>query len=206
MMYGAALAHAHDDTIDSRTLNKYHPWQIAQKSKFIQQDVNVKIELKGDNVIVGECDWVVLEIPVKSGLDRVELSVDGERTMVNGEGDRIPYDGEVKKVVETKTKKDISWPKVDGPDKKHVYQVYPYMKALDAPGEIVYMQRNDWDEYVVPLDFDDNMWLDAKIRALTHASNVRGDELPPATPLSEGECKWCDFRDECAQNGGSEWL
>lgn len=204
LIYGAALANEHDPEVTPEVLSRYHPWEVAERSRVVAQDVKVQISHK-DFLITGESDWVVLEEPMDPQPDVVEMHEDGRRVLVLRDGDDRPYDGEVAKVVETKTKKSVDWVKRGGPDEKHVYQVYPYMRAMDAPGEIAYMERNDWSEHVAPLEFDEDMWLDVMVRTSAHASNHRGDSLPPTTPLGSDECKWCPFTDECRAEGGSIW-
>jgi len=138
--------------------------------------------------------------------DHIALRDDGAR-VVHVDGEEFDYEGRhVTKVVETKTKKDLDWVRRKGPDKKHVYQVYPYVHALDCPGEIAYMQRNDWEEMVVPVEYDDDVWTDCVMRAKQHHHNMVGDSVPPASPLDESSCRWCPFSDECREMGGSQYL
>jgi hypothetical protein len=204
MMYGAALAYEHDPEVTPEVLSRHPPWEVAERSRVVAQDVSVNIRVGGGAKITGESDWVVLEGPMEVQPDRVEAA-DGSRRLVLRDGTERRYDGEVAKVVETKTKGDIDWPRRDGPDEKHVYQVYPYMHGLDAPGEIAYMERDDWSEHVAGLEYDEDVWLDVKVRAVRHVQNAGGGGTPPTTPLGPDECKWCPFQDECVEVGGSVW-
>jgi len=204
-IYGAALAFEHDPDITPDVLSRCKPWAVIERSTWVQQDVSVEIELD-DGKIVGECDWVVLDRSLLDGLELVDLSADGERGWVTGTGDGHAGEPPVKKVVETKTKGDLDWVRRDGPDAAHVYQVHPYMRALDCPGEIAYMERDDWSEHVVDVPFDDAVWMDCELRARRHMRNAEADEVPPATPLDEKECRFCPFQHECYEHGGSEYL
>lgn len=215
-LYGAVLAYEHDSDIIRSVLKSKPSWAVVELSTVVVQDVNVEIEIGDDATIVGEADWVVLDQscpsvkePAKYGeLDKVRVSQDGDRHALFSAGDDMTYSADwVKKVVETKTKKDVDWIHRKGADEKHVYQVYPYMHALDSDGEIAYMQRNDWEEEVVSLDYDPNRWLDILMRASAHSSNQAADEdeVPPTTPLDDDECHWCKFKQECKKHGGSKW-
>lgn len=202
LMYGAALAFEHDPSTTRRTLKEHPPWEVADRAVRVVQDVGVTIEMDGFD-IVGECDWVVFDTDVT--FDHVTLHADGSRT-AERDGETVEYDAAaVNKVVETKTKKDLDWVRRDGADEKHVYQVYPYVKALDCEGEIAYMQRNDWEEHVEPVEFDESRWTDVVIRARQHHSNMAGDGVPPTSPLDESECRWCPYSEECRDVGGSRW-
>lgn len=205
LIYGAALAAYHDPDITPDVLAAKHPWEVVERSTRVYQDVSVEIDC-GDFDIVGESDWVVVdESAPQPGIQKVAVR-DGERTMVTRAGDGIAYNGCVEKVVETKTKGDVTWVERKGHDKKHEYQVYPYIHAMDCDGEIAYMERDNWSEHVVPVEYDPNFWLDVEARAARHAANMSGDEVPAATPMSDGECKFCPFQEECRENGGSQYI
>jgi hypothetical protein len=215
LLYGAALAYEHDPGVTTETLRERQPWEVAAASDRVVQDVNVEIPA-GPADIVGEADWVVLggSCPTVArrdevgAFDAVRVEADGSRTLVTGSGEGLQYDPAwVEKVVETKTKGDLDWVRRDGPDEKHVYQVYPYMHALDTGGELAYMQRDDWEEHVVQLEYEEDVWLDCLMRARAHARNQGdpGGEAPPTDPLDTSECRWCGFQSECREVGGSRW-
>lgn len=204
LLYGAALAYAHDPGIDDDDLKENQPWDVGEMSERVRQDLQVAIEFD-DFEIVGECDWVVFAEGGRTDIESVEVTPAGDRIAVTEDGERLPYEGDVEKVVETKTKKDLDWVREKGPDGKHIYQVYPYMHALDCRGELAYMQRNDLEELVVPLEYDEATWLDCVSRAMRHSENMCGGSLPPTTPLDDSECRWCPFYTECRSVGGSAW-
>lgn len=202
VMYGAALAFEYDPAVSRRTLANYKTWEVAEMSARVQQDVGVTIDLGDGVTITGECDWVVFETDLT--FDEMVLREDGSRwAVVDGEEYSYPTD-HVVKVVETKTKKDLSWLGRE-PDKKHQYQVYPYMKALNCDAEVAYMQRNDWEERILPVEMSEAEWMDCELRARQHSANMNGDEVPGTDPLDSDECRWCPFQDECRELGGSAW-
>lgn len=203
LLYGAALAFEHDPNIGARELRRLKPWEVVERSDRVIQDVNVSIDVPGGGEIVGECDWVVADAPI----DHVEDVQDHEPRIVLADGTEADesIDMLVERVIETKTKNDLSGVRRYGPDEAHVYQVYPYMHALDVDGEIAYLCRDDWDEHVADVEYDPTRWLDVIARARTHMSNYVSDDVPPATPRDEGECRFCPFREECAELGGSPW-
>jgi len=204
MLYGAALAFEHDDTITPQVLVDHHPWEVAEKSKWVQQDVTVTIELEDGPDITGEADWCVLNEPCI--LNGVTLHADGTRTEDVGTAQQREYRDTVAKVVETKTTKDLSWKKANGADEKHKFQVYPYMKCFDSEAEIVYMQRNDWDEYSRTVELSDAQWMDVELRVRKLSEVMQQDKVPAATPLEESACKWCSYKDDCRAAGGSRFL
>jgi len=202
VMYGAALAFEYDPATTTNVLKKHSPWEVVERAVRVKQDVGITIEL-GECRIIGECDWVVFESDLT--FDHITLRKDGTR-VVYVDGEEYDYEGRhVTKVVETKTKKDLDWVRQKGPDEKHVYQVYPYVHALNCPGEIAYMQRNDWEELVVPIEYDEDIWMDCMIRAKQHHHNMAGDTVPSTSPLDDDECYFCPFKDECKSIGGSAW-
>jgi hypothetical protein len=208
ILYGAALAHHHDPDIDRDVLKCNPPWEVVEMTDVVVQDVNVTIDI-GTADIVGEADWVVMNLTAPGPLDHVHVEEDGTRTCQFIGGEQSEYSsGWVDKVVETKTTKDLSWKKRKGPDEKHVYQVYPYAHALQCDAEIAYMTRNEWDELVIPVEYDDDMWMDCLLRAREHARNMQAEEgmVAPATPLDDSACHFCPFQHDCAANGGSEYL
>ena len=204
MLYGAALAFEHDPDVTPQVLVNHHPWEVAKKSGYVRQDVGITIHLEDDVKIVGEADWVVLSDPIQ--LNHVTLHQDGSRTEQSGTLNERDYTESIVKVVETKTTKSIDWKKQYGADEKHKYQVYPYMKAFNSEAEIAYMERNNWDEHIIKVKLPEERWMDCVLRAKKLSEVMQGDEVPAATPLEEMACKWCDFKTECQENGGSKYL
>lgn len=204
MMYGAALAYEHDPSVTKQVLSKHPPWVVAEKSSIVRQDVNVTIEVNDEVSIIGEADWCVLSEGVL--LNEVKLHADGSQTQQVGTAKEVPYDGLVEKVVETKTTKNLDWKKTHGADEGHKFQVYPYMKCFDSDAEIAYMCRNDWGEYVVPVELSNAEWMDVELRAQNLSNVMQQDEVPIPTPIEESDCKWCNFKEECKTNGGSKYV
>lgn len=118
---------------------------------------------------------------------------------------RQDYRGQVEKVIETKTTKKIEWRRKYGHKPQHLYQVQTYMWAMDAPGEIVYMTRNELDEMTFTFDRDDKIENDIHIRALQHHRNLDSDEIPDTDPIKERRCKYCEWNSECKEIGGTRW-
>lgn len=182
----------------------------------VLQDVEVQvlIEVDGEEVqLVGESDWCVLREPFTGEGLRYEVDLDGTRTEIRDYGQKtkeieIDEDTEplVDFVIETKTTKKVKWKKVYGYGEDHLYQLSLYMMAMDVPGQIAYIERNDASLAKFDFDRDESMDMDIKLRATQHYRNLGDDELPPATPLTEQECKYCPHQSDCRRNGGSKWL
>ena len=115
------------------------------------------------------------------------------------------YDGQIEKVIETKTTKKIEWRQKYGHKRNHQYQLACYMWAFDAPGEIVYMTRNEADQMVFEFERDVKVETDIEIRALKHHRNLINDTVPGTNPMTENQCKYCEYEDSCKEIGGSRW-
>jgi CRISPR/Cas system-associated exonuclease Cas4 (RecB family) len=197
--YGRALAWKYGDADE---LEGLPPEDVVDAVPRVRQDVDIEIHLD-DLQIVGQTDWVVLEDSIN--LDKVIVK-DGERTAHVGNR-VVRYDPEwVQTVVETKTIRDTSWVRLEGKE-GHYYQLGCYQHALDTDGQLVYMQRNDMDYIVHDVEYDDALWMDIKLRARRHHHNADKNAAPPATPLTERDCKYCSYRSECLDAGDTpEWL
>mgnify|MGYP000412063294 CR=1 FL=1 len=201
LTYGAALAVSHDD-LPGSLVESGSPRQIVDASSAVEQDVNVTIEREGHE-ITGESDWVVFD---SEPVDEVVVDADGEAMWRRGAETGEWSPGMAEKVIETKTTGNMDWKRRNGPSPSHRYQIYPYMRALSSPGEIVYVGRDALDELVYEEPLSRAFWFDVDMRAARHAENYSRDDPPDATPLNESECKFCPFADECAELGGSPYL
>lgn len=171
----------------------------------VKQDVNIVINIDDDIRVVGESDWVVFEEGARYKIDTVILDQDGTRRAITDSGDEIEYGGDVMKVIETKTTKKISWRRKYGHKPQHLYQVQTYMWAMDAPGEIVYMTRNELDEMIFEFERSRQIEQDIEIRVRRHHQNLLDDEPPDTDPLTERMCKYCEWKSSCEERGGSIW-
>lgn len=198
VIYGAALAWQHGDlSREDVAFNK--PWELPGLVDRVQQDVNIHIEFADGATVPGESDWVVYEEGAEP-LDEVRLDYEtGERVAVR-DGEESEYGGEVQEVIETKTKNDVS--QLDGPKTKHFYQLYGYMVALDAPGHVAYVERDDLSLREYHVERQDKYDMDLEYRVRQHVRNLRGDEEPDTNPASKWMCYYCEHRDGC---GGSLW-
>lgn len=178
-------------------------WQYGEDR--VKQDVGVTIQLADDIEIVGESDWTIFEDGARYEIDEVILNQDGTRDALTEQGELIDYGSDIMKVVETKTTKNIKWRRKYGYKPQHLYQVQTYMWPMSCPGEIVYMTRNELDEMVFEFDRDEQIEQDIQIRAQRHHMNLLQDDPPDTDPISERQCKYCEWRDECEQMGGSRW-
>ena len=199
-IYGAALAAEYGATEDEVKQNLPH--ELVDCVDRVQQDVGVEIVIEDDIILTGESDWVVFEEGVEP-LDKVILR-DGERYAVR-DGTQSPYEGEVQKVIETKTTKNVGTKQTYGFDEGHKYQVATYMWGFDAPGEIVYMERNDLNTVDFQIEPSEELFMDIEIRIRRHHTNLGRDALPPTTPNSTYDCKYCPFKSQCQKAGGSIW-
>lgn len=173
----------------------------------VLQDVEVEIHVTDDITIVGESDWCVLREPYDGDTLKYVLHTDGTRVEMRDNETREVDIGEqlVEKVIETKTTKAIKWKQMYGHSDGHEYQIGVYLWAIGVPGYIVYMERNDASEVSFSIPYNKMLCRDIELRARRHHKNMQSDVLPPTTPLSDQQCKYCPFTDECKQIGGSQW-
>lgn len=205
MMYGAALAWERGD-LDHADLTTHKPWELPDLAPEVQQDVSIHVDFGGAE-IPGEADWAVYRdgaVPLveEHGPVRlVEVDPDGSRTFVWQDGHETHDETPFAEMIETKTKKDLGM--LDGPQEKHFWQAYGYMYALDCPGKITYMQRNDWEMEDFPLERDEAHDMDLEARVRRKVKNLQEDDGPPtADPSSKWECYYCEHRSSC---GDSLW-
>lgn len=146
--------------------------------------------------------------------DRVEQShiidpipIEGSGEMV-GEADFVIWDQDKENIikgVEAKTTGNIKYKRGE-PSTSHLYQVHPYMYATGLDQwNIIYMQRDDLETVVHKVNFDDEIWSSIVNRCKTFDYYLDVDKIPDADPDSEFQCKYCDFRKECKQEGGTRW-
>lgn len=132
-------------------------------------------------------------------IDKLEEAI-GEPRRAN-----FNYDGQIEKVIETKTTGELKWRRKYGYKDKHLYQLSTYMWAFDAPGDIVYMTRNEADMMTFEFTRDEQIERDIEIRARAQDRNLKTEEVPDTDPLNENACKWCEWKAECKLMGGSRW-
>lgn len=210
VLYGAALAWERGD-LDRSALFDNPPWDVPGLADRVEQDVNIAVDFGGAR-IPGEADWSVYregwmdEVSERGGVDEVAMHPDGSRTVrwADGHETALGPDDEtpIAQVIETKTIKEFSI--LGGePKTKHWYQCYGYMLALNAPGKISYVQRNDFALRDYELERTDASDMDLEARVRRHVKNLQEDEgVPLATPVNKWSCYYCDHRDEC---DGSLW-
>lgn len=213
------LGHAHEERYGEALESIYG-------AERIRQDVEVEIHLHDEIVLVGESDWCLLreDLPPDLGLWYVVES-DGTRY----EYIHQPYDGDnpslkdldivamrpveddeppmVETVIETKTTKEVSKKRQYGHSPQHERQLMTYLHGTGATdGKIVYIERDNLEEHVVDIPYDESTWLDNKYRTIQHHANLQSDDVPDIDPIDRTQCWYCDHKDRCNDlDGGSEW-
>lgn len=147
---------------------------------------------------ISECDQISFDADSVIGKLQDAISTHNQA--------EFQYTGQIQKVIETKTTKKIEWRERYGHKPQHLYQVQCYMWAMDCPGEIAYMTRNELDEMVFEFERDKKIETDIHIRCLEHHRNLAEDGIVPETdPIKDNRCKYCDYKSECQVHGGSRW-
>lgn len=124
------------------------------------------------------------------------------------QGEEVEYDGRVAHAVETKTTKNAHSKLTYSYNQGHLYQLMSYMHTLQPDqGWIVYMERNDLSDAVFEIEYDPDLWEDIANRLKMIDYYLEADKLPDADPDGDPDwaCKYCNFKEECEEKGGTRW-
>jgi len=97
-----------------------------------------------------------------------------------------------KTIFEVKSSSSIQFLKE--PQKHHVMQLTPYLRALQLKkGYIVYVEKNTLQTKVFPVKYDKEIFLNVVKRARDLAKHLRENTLPEAEGkvLKDWQCKYC---------------
>lgn len=204
VMYGSALIWEYADVTEEQ-LKTMKPWELIEEAERVKQDVGITIHIDDEIEITGESDWVVFRESGNYDIDHVVYDKRTDERHAIADGEKVEYDTDILKVIETKTTKKIEWREKYGHKKPHQYQLASYMWAMDTMGEIAYMTRNEWDEMVFDFTRDPQIEQDMEIRVKRHHQNLTNETPPDTDPIVERQCKYCSWREECKMVGGSVW-
>lgn len=135
----------------------------------------------------------------------VETSVSDLR--IKGETDPVIVDEESQPLLlfEIKTKRSIE--NLTHPNSHHKAQAHAYMKGLSekydrsiSEAVILYGSRTTLDIKPIHIEFDAGFWSEVVLDwAATHTTYRLDDELPPAEPEYDWECKFCPYKQRCGK-------
>ncbi|SEH11529.1 CRISPR/Cas system-associated exonuclease Cas4, RecB family [Natronorubrum sediminis] len=153
-----------------------------------------------DDVYVQNGIWVDFTVESRTGKLRLK-----------GETDPVFVDAEGKPVLLTEIKTKDSIEHLDSPNDHHLAQAHAYMCGLTQKFDrritdalLVYVDRSTLDLKSFHTKFDDKFWKDTVLDwAAAHTEYQMDEELPPADPEYEWECRFCSYRVRCGRGNTS---
>lgn len=150
----------------------------------------------GANTYVQNSLWIDFEVETDSG----ELQIKGSTDPVIVSSDATP-------ILPTEIKTKSSIDNISEPDQHHLAQVHAYLAGLSEQFEreytdavIIYGGREDLRIKPFHVTFDEKFWSEVVVDwAANHTAYRLKDELPPDTPETDWECKFCSYRVRCGQ-------
>lgn len=158
--------------------------------EFLQESV------VGDGEYVTNSLWIDFTVETDAGELRIKGSTDP--VIVTPESEPLL-------VTEIKTKRSIE--NTDEPNRHHKAQVHGYMRGLSEKMDrniteavILYGSRTTLDIKIFHVEFDPWFWEQTVVEwAATHTTYRLNEELPPASPEYEWECKFCSYKQRCGK-------
>ncbi|WP_080509763.1 CRISPR-associated protein Cas4 [Haloarcula marismortui] len=135
------------------------------------------------------------------------VETEGDELQIKGETDPLIVDADAVPVLPTEIKTKSSVEHTTSPNRSHRAQLHAYMAGLSekydiemTEGIVMYGSRETMDVEIFHVEFDPKFWEDVVLEwATAHTQYRLADELPPAEPEREWECKFCPFQERCGQ-------
>jgi len=136
---------------------------------------------------------------------RVETK--GVELQIKGETDPLIVDADATPILPTEIKTKSSVEHTSEPNRSHRAQLHAYMAGLSekfgvdlTDGVVMYGSRKTMDVKIFHVEFDEEFWEDVVLEwAADHTHYRLTEELPPAEPENDWECKFCSFRERCGK-------
>lgn len=140
--------------------------------------------------------WV--EFTVSTAVGEIEIRGSTDPAIVDGESQPLLLS-------EVKTKRQFY--NLDAPDTHHVAQAHAYLYGLSQKHDnqitdavIIYVARKSLELRAFHVSFDEDFWEDRVVSwATTHSQYRLDEELPPADPEWDWECKFCAYQNRCGK-------
>jgi CRISPR/Cas system-associated exonuclease Cas4 (RecB family) len=148
---------------------------------------------------IGNSLWV--DCDVDTGQESLRIRGATDPAVVTATGEPLV-------VFEVKT--TTSTQHITSPKPHHRAQLHAYLYGLDqkydhavCDGVVLYLDRESLDLKAFHEPFDPEFWESVTewMQELTHYEAA--DDLPPAQPKYDWECKYCDFRNRCGKGDSS---
>jgi len=132
---------------------------------------------------------------------------DAGEVRIKGATDPVIVDAESEPLLLTESKTKSSVDNLDEPNTHHRAQVHAYMYGLTQKHDrqvtdavLLYGSRNSLDVQAFHVSFDPWFWRETVLNwAEEHTQYRLNETLPPATPVFDWECEFCDFKNRCGQ-------
>ncbi|MFC6838382.1 CRISPR-associated protein Cas4 [Halomarina ordinaria] len=135
------------------------------------------------------------------------ISVDGEDLRIRGETDPVVVDADSTPHLLTEVKTTTSVSTLTEPKPHHRAQAHAYLYGLSEQYDctindalIIYAERSSFELQVFEIEFDPEFWHDRVLEwARTDTGYRSREELPPATPEFDWECRYCSYKRRCGK-------
>lgn len=139
-------------------------------------------------------------------IDFTEETAIGE-IRIRGSTDPVIVDASAVPILPTEVKTKSSTDNLTEPNRHHRAQVHAYLMGLSQKFDkeltdaiIIYGGREALDVKSFHIEFDETFWSDVVLEwAAEHTQYRLGDELPPANPEYDWECRFCAYRNRCGK-------
>jgi CRISPR/Cas system-associated exonuclease Cas4 (RecB family) len=126
---------------------------------------------------------------------------------IKGVTDPVLVDEDSNPLMPTEVKTTSSLEYKDSPNTHHRAQLHAYLAGLSdksnqdlSEGVLIYVSRETLEMKSFHVEFDPDFWQETVLEwAKTHTEYRLDDELPPASPEQDWECKYCSYRERCGK-------
>lgn len=153
-------------------------------------------EIAADDQYISNSLWIDFIEPTEAG----ELRLKGATDPVIVTADYEPI-----LLTEIKTKRSVEH--IDQPNKHHKAQAHAYLRGLSEKYDaqlshavILYGSRVTFDIKAFHVHFDPEFWRETVLTwAEQHTTHRLNEDLPPAEPEYDWECKFCSYKERCGK-------
>jgi CRISPR-associated protein Cas4 len=139
------------------------------------------------------------------------VEIEDKDLRIKGVTDPVLVDEESNPLLPTEVKTTSSIEYKNAPDKRHRAQLHAYLAGLSeeydrslTEGVLIYVSRETFEIKAFQVEFEATFWNETVMSwANTHTEYRLDDELPPAQPEADWECKYCSYRERCGKGDTS---
>jgi CRISPR/Cas system-associated exonuclease Cas4 (RecB family) len=136
--------------------------------------------------------------------------INGHDIRIKGVTDPVLVDKNSNPLMPTEVKTTSSLEYKDSPNTHHRAQLHAYLAGLSdksdqdlSEGVLIYVSRETLEMKAFRIEFNPIFWRETVLSwAKTHTEYRLEDELSPADPEYDWECKYCSYRERCGKGDG----